>query len=257
MRRLLDWFHRSTSAPARPEPRSALYEEARRLGIEGRSRMDRRQLEEAIASARRTNRTSLPARLHLEVFATRARDARLRFRAAPLSLGEITLGRLVSLLRTPGPLRAVILSAATLATGVLGVLVAYAVVPQESAAAQDGVQLVTITGPGGTRTVAVTRTKEGITKVVPVRVLRTVTGPEGVSTIAVTGPSLTDTEVITQVSHSTQTQVLHNTETSVVTVTQPVTVVETDVVTQPETVVLTDTVVVTETETVIVPPGQP
>ena len=104
---------------------------------------------------------------------------------------------------------------------------------------------------------AVTRTKEGITKVVPVRVLRTVTGPEGVSTIAVTGPSLTDTEVTTQVRHSTQTQVLHNTETSVVTVTQPVTVVETDVVTQPETVVLTDTVVVTETETVIVPPGQP
>ena len=148
--------------------------------------MDRRQLEEAIASARRTNRTSLPARLHVEVFATRARNARLRIRAAPLSLGEITLGRLVSLLRTPGPLRAVILSAATLATGVLGVLVAYAVVPQESAAAQDGVQLVTITGPGGTRTVAVTRTKEGITKVVPVRVLRTVTGPEGVSTIAVT-----------------------------------------------------------------------
>jgi hypothetical protein len=257
MRRLLDWFHRSTSAPARSEPRSALYEEARRLGIEGRSRMDRRQLEEAIASARRTNRTSLPARLHVGLFATRARNARLRIRAARLYLGEIALGRLVSLLRSPGPLRAVILSAATLATGVLGVLVAYAVVPQESAAAQDGVQLVTITGPGGTRTVAVTRTKEGITKVVPVRVLRTVTGPEGVSTIAVTGPSLTDTEVITQVRHSTQTQVLHNTETSVVTVTQPVTVVETDVVTQSETVVLTDTVVVTETETVIVPPGQP
>ena len=218
--------------------------------------MDRRQLEEAIASARRTNRTSLPARLHVGLFATHAQNARLRIRAARLYLGEIALGRLVSLLRTPGPLRAVILSAATLATGVLGVLVAYAVVPQESAAAQ-GVQLVTITGPGGTRTVAVTRTKEGITKVVPVRVLRTVTGPEGVSTIAVTGPSLTDTEVTTQVRHSTQTQVLHNTETSVVTVTQPVTVVETDVVTQPETVVLTDTVVVTETETVIVPPSQP
>ena len=161
--------------------------------------MDRRQLEEAIASARRTNRTSLPARLHVGLFATHAQNARLRIRAARLYLGEIALGRLVSLLRTPGPLRAVILSAATLATGVLGVLVAYAVVPQESAAAQDGVQLVTITGPGGTRTVAVTRTKEGITKVVPVRVLRTVTGPEGVSTIAVTGPSLTDTEVTTQV----------------------------------------------------------
>ena len=131
--------------------------------------MDRRQLEEAIASARRTNRTSLPARLHVGLFATHAQNARLRIRAARLYLGEIALGRLVSLLRTPGPLRAVILSAATLATGVLGVLVAYAVVPQESAAAQDGVQLVTITGPGGTRTVAVTRTKEGITKVVPVR----------------------------------------------------------------------------------------
>src|SRR6188474_3380192 len=84
MRRLLDWFHRSTSAPARSESRSALYEEARRLGIEGRSRMDRRQLEEAIASARRTNRSSLPARLRVGLFATHAQNARLRIRAARL-----------------------------------------------------------------------------------------------------------------------------------------------------------------------------
>jgi hypothetical protein len=257
MRRLLAWFHHSTSASARSEPRSALYEEARRLGIEGRSRMDRRELEAAIASSRQRNRTGLHTRLLAGAFATRARRARLRIRAAPPYVGEIALGRLISFVRTPGPFRALILSAATLATGVLGIVVAYAVVPQESAAAQEGVRLVTITGPGGTRTVAVTKTKEGVTKVVPVRVLRTVTGPEGVSTIAVTGPRLTDTEVITQVRHSTQTHVLHDTETSVVTLTQPVTVVETDVVTQPETVVVTDTVVVTETETVIVPPGQP
>jgi len=249
MRRLLAWFHVSTSAPAHPEPRSTLYEEARRLGIEGRSRMDSQELEKAIAAARRTRRGSVPTRLHFGAFATRAGRA---------GLPTIAVGKLVALLRTPGPLRAAILSVAALATGVLGLVVAYAVVPQESVAAQDhGLQLVTITGPGGTRTVAVTRTKAGTTKLVPVRVFRTVTGPEGVSTIAVTGPSLTDTEMVTQVRNSTLTHILHETQTSVVTVTQPVTVTETQVVTQAETVVVTDTVVVTETETVVVPPGQP
>jgi hypothetical protein len=214
--------------------------------------MDSRELESAIAAARRTRRrASLPTGLYI---GTRARAARL-------FLGENIVGRLVGLLRTPGPMRAAILSAAAVATGVLGLVVAYAVVPQEGVAAQDNgvVQLVTITGPGGTRTVAVTRTKAGTTKIVPVRILRTVTGPEGVSTIAVTGPSLTDTEILTEVHHSTQTHVVHDTETSVsvVTVTEPVVVTETHVVTQPETVVVTDTVVVTETETVVAPPAEP
>jgi hypothetical protein len=220
--------------------------------------MDNRELEKAIAAARRTRRASLPTGLHIGAFATRARTTRLSVQGLRIFLAEKVGGRLVGLLRTPGPLRAALLSAAAVATGVLGLVVAYAVVPQEGAAAQDnGVQLVTITGPGGTRTVAITRTKEGTTKVVPVRILRTVTGPEGVSTVAVTGPSLTDTEIVTQVHHSTQTHVLHDTETSVVTVTQPVTVTETQVVTQSETVVVTDTVVVTETETVVAPPSQP
>ena len=221
--------------------------------------MDSRELEKAIAAARRARRGSVPTRLHVGAFATRA---------GTTGLLAIIVGRVVALLRTPGPLRAAVLSVAALATGVLGLVVAYAVVPQESVAADDNaVRLVTITGPGGTRTVAVTRTKEGKTKLVPVRVLRTVTGPGGVSTIAVTGPSLTDTEILTQVQHSTQTHVLHDTETSVVhdtetsvvTVTEPVmvTVTETNVVTQPETVVVTDTVVVTETETVVLPPDQP
>lgn len=256
MRRLLASF-RGPTAPARRESRSTLYEEARRLGIKGRSRMDSRELEKAIAAARRTRRTSFPIGLAVGALALRARAAGLRVQGARLYLGEIP-GRLVARLRTPGPLRAAILSAAALATGVLGLVVAYAVVPDEGAAAQDnGLRLVTITGPGGTRTVAVTRTKAGATKLVPVRVFRTVTGPEGVSTVAVTGAALTDTQIVTQVRNSTQTHVLHDTETSVVTVTQPVTVVETAVVTQPETVVVTDTVVVTETETVVAPPDQP
>ena len=221
--------------------------------------MDSRELEKAIAAARRTRRTSFPIGLAVGALALRARAAGLRVQGARLYLGEIP-GRLVARLRTPGPLRAAILSAAALATGVLGLVVAYAVVPDEGAAAQDnGLRLVTITGPGGTRTVAVTRTKAGATKLVPVRVFRTVTGPEGVSTVAVTGAALTDTQIVTQVRNSTQTHVLHDTETSVVTVTvtQPVTVVETAVVTQPETVVVTDTVVVTVTETVVAPPDQP
>ena len=91
-----------------------------------------------------------------------------------------------------------------MAAGVLGLVVAYAVVPQESVAAQvDGstVRLVTVTGPEGTTTLAVTKTKQGKTKLVPIRVLRTVTGPGGevrTLSIAVTGPAVTDPDVVTQ-----------------------------------------------------------
>jgi hypothetical protein len=219
--------------------------------------MDKRQLEEAIASAQRARRSFRPSGVHIGAVATLARSGRLRAGEARLFL-VMLLNGFVTLLRSPGPLRAIILSAAALATAVLGIVVAYAVVPQEGAAAEaHGLQLVTITGPGGTRTVAVTKTREGTTKVVPVRILRTVTGPGGVSTIAVTGPGLSDTEVITQVRNNTQTQVMHNTETEIVTETQPVTVVETDVVTEPVTVVVTETAVVTETETVAGPPAPP
>ena len=171
------------------------------------------------------------------------------------SLGDrVNLQSLKSLLRTPGPLRAAILSLVTLAAGVLGLVVAYGVVPSESVAAQGRattLRLVTVTGPEGTTTMAVTKTKQGKTKIVPVRVLRTVTGPGGVSTVsmAIAGPS------VTQIREHTNTQVVQNTQTDVVTevVTefQPVTVV----VTQQETVVVTDTVFVEVTVTL--PAGPP
>ena len=229
--------------------------------------MDRRELEEAIASMQRT-RPSPGAR-------SRIRAAAASIVAVLPSLGvhrprsftvPLTLGGLASIVRTPGPLRAAILSIAALAAGVLGLVVAYAVVPQESVAAQvngSTVRLVTVTGAEGTTTLAITKTKEGKTKIVPVRVLRTVTGPNGVSTlsIAVTGPAVTNTDVITQIHQHTNTDVIteihQNTETEVVTQVQPVTVVVTDVVTQPETVVVTDTVFVEVTTTVAAPPGPP
>jgi hypothetical protein len=226
----------------------SLYEEARRLGIAGRSTMTRAELERAVALARHPRRQS---------------RARLRFGNAwaaavaflvglsarrPQSLAVLGgLASVKSLLPASGPLRAAVLSSAALAAGVLGLVVAYGVVPSESGAAQQAstLRLVTVTGPEGTTTLAITKTKEGKTKLVPVRVLRTVTGPGGVSTlsIAVAGPA------ITQIRDHTQTQVVDNTVTDIVTQTQiePVTVVVTDFVHDTETVVVTDTVVVTVT----------
>jgi hypothetical protein len=165
--------------------------------------------------------------------------------------GRVNLQSLRSLPRTPGPLRAAILSLAALAAGVLGLVAAYGVVPSESVTAQEAnattLRLVTVTGPEGTSTLAVTKTKQGKTKLVPVRVLRTVTGPGGVSTIsmAIAGPA------VTQIREHTNTQVVQNTQTEVVTEIQPVTVV----VTQQETVVVTDTVFVEVTVTL--PAGPP
>lgn len=213
--------------------------------------MDRRELEEAIASAQRRRRSS---RSHTDFWLGALSSLALLPRRGILGSrslrGAARAAAVVSIVRTPGPLRAVILSAAVLAAGALGLVVAYAVVPQESVAAQvngSTVRLVTVTGPEGTTTLAVTKTKQGRTKLVPVRVLRTVTGPGGVSTlsIAVAGPAVTNTDVITQIHQHTETQ------TEVVTETQPVNVV----VTQPETVVVTETVTVVETTTEIVPPG--
>ena len=210
--------------------------------------MDRRQLEDAIVSARRRRR---PSRSHAGAHVAGLSALTLLPRRGLLwlhSLGrEASFSTLVSIVRTPGPLRAVILSAAALAAGVLGLVVAYAVVPQEGAAAEGNrgtMRLVTITGPGGTTTLAVTKTKGGNTKYVPVR-LRTVTGPGGVSTLSfvVTGPAVTNTLI----RHDSETQTVQSTQTEVVT--QPVTVVETDVVTQ------TETVTIVETTTVTVPPS--
>jgi hypothetical protein len=187
------------------------------------------------------------------------------------------LGALFALawLRRARPARVLVLSVSALAAGALGLMTAYAISPDEGSAAQVLVtngttyRIATVTGPGGgTTTVAITKTKEGKTKVVPVRVLRTVTGPGGVETVAVQvlGPerTITDRQIQTQIETQmqTQTQVVNHTQTEVVTQIQPTTVVVTDVrtetvrevETQHVTVIQTETVVVTETVTVTVPP---
>jgi hypothetical protein len=231
--------------------KAALYEEARRLGVAGRSNMSQTELARAVASARRS--AGPLARLRDKRTGTGTVGFLLALKGIrSASLGDrVNLQSLKSLLRTPGPLRAAILSLGALAAGLLGLVVAYGVVPSESVAAQQAnattLRLVTVTGPEGTTTMAVTKTKQGKTKVVPVRVLRTVTGPGGVSTVsmAIAGPA------VTQIREHTNTQVVQNTQTEVVTEIQPVTVV----VTQQETVVVTDTVFVEVTVTL--PAGPP
>jgi hypothetical protein len=171
-------------------------------------------------------------------------------------------------LRRTKPTRVLVLSVSALAAGALGLMTAYAVSPDEESAAAVLVtngttyRIATVTGPGGTTTVAITKTKEGKTRVVPVRILDTVTGPGGVETVSVEvlGPerTITDRQILTE------TQVVDRTHTDVVTEIQPTTVVVTDVrtetvrdvETQHVTVVETETVVVTETVsvTVTVPP---
>ena len=58
-------------------------------------------------------------------------------------------------------------------------------------------RIETVTGPEGTTTFVVTRTKHGKIKRVPVRILRTVTGPGGTQTmaVAVAGPAITPMSV--------------------------------------------------------------
>jgi hypothetical protein len=250
---------------ARQEPgrltRAELYQEARRLGIPGRSKMDRHELLEAIQ--REQGGRSSP-RILDRYRAGLTAVAALRAAAAshrPWAGRRLTLfagsGRLASTLRTPRPARVLILSLAMLATGGLGLMVAYAVSPADEVLAPvlvtngQTVRLVTVTGPGGTKTLAVTRTKRGKTKLVPVRVLRTVTGPGGTRTTAVqvAGPAITERQVVTQLQQTTKTQV--------VTQVEPVTVVMTNVVTQSDTVVVTETVVVEVTTTVPSPPPPP
>ena len=103
------------------------------------------------------------------------------------------LGALFALawLRRAKPTRVLVVSVSALAAGALGLMTAYAISPDEGSAAQVLVtngttyRIATVTGPGGTTTVAITKTKEGKTRVVPVRILNTVTGPGGVETVAV------------------------------------------------------------------------
>ncbi|MGH3057077.1 MAG: hypothetical protein ACRDPP_02435 [Gaiellaceae bacterium] len=190
------------------------------------------------------------------------------------------LGALLGMafLRRAKPVRVVVLSVAALAAGGLGLMTAYAISPDDGSAAQVLVtngttyQIATVTGPGGTTTVAVTKTKEGKTRIVPVRILDTVSGPGGTETVSVQllGPArtVTDQQLLTQIETQsvtrTETQVVNQTQTDVVTVIEPTTVVVTDVrtetvrdvETQVVTVVVTDTVVVTvtvtDTETVVI-----
>ena len=248
--------HSEDSVGFERRTRSELYAEATRLGIKGRSKMDRAALVGAIAAARRRPRTVplLGGAPDLARVSEGLSSVLRRGRAARAAGGAL-LGSLASATRTPRPIRALLLSFAALATGGLGLLAAYAVVPQESGAAQQqptpSLELVTVTGPGGTTTLAVTKTKKGKTRLVPVRVLRTVTGPAGVRTIATAVPG----PVVTQRSTVTQKQTQVKTQTQTVTQVEPVTV--TSVVNQVETVVVTETAVVEVTVTVTAPPGPP
>ena len=181
------------------------------------------------------------------------------------------------------PLKILVLSLAALAAGGLGLMVAYAATPDDGLATQvlvtngETYTVATITGPSGTTTVAVTKSKSGKTKYIPVRVTRTVDGPGETEEVfvEVAGESVvlteTDTNILAQIVKQieTQTQVETQfqpvTQTQVVTdvVTQPVTVTDvviqtvTDTIVDIETVTVTDTVVSTETvtltETVTVP----
>jgi hypothetical protein len=226
--------------------KAELYDEARRLGVPGRSKMDSGQLAEAIRRAHERGGSSNFADRFLVGVALVSRPV-----WALRALGPAVAGRVVSALRGL-PTRSLILSLIMLAAGVLGLTLAYAVAPGEDLdapvlRASRTLRTETVTGPGGTTTFVVTKTKQGKIKRVPVRVLHTVTGPGGTRTmaVAVAGPAIT------------QTQVRKTTETQVVTQVQPVTEVVTNVVTQSDTVVVTTTVVVEVTTTLPPPPPPP
>jgi len=162
-------------------------------------------------------------------------------RLAALQDGRLAL----AFLRPSKPVSVLLLSLAALAAGALGLMVAYAISPNESLGGQVLVtngrtlRITTVTGPEGTRTGAITKTKEGKTKLVPVRILRSVTGPRGTETVsvAVLGPPIT----------VTNRQPLTVLVTDVVTVKEVVTQVVT--VNKKGTKTVTETVVVTETVT--------
>lgn len=221
--------------------RSELLYEARRLNVPGRSKMDSRQLAEAIRRADRETRSSTYVNRGLAAVALVSRPI--------WTVRGFSVRRLASTVRGL-PTRPLILSLVMLAAGGLGLALAYLVAPSEDVGAQlvrasKSLRIETLTGPGGTTTFVVTKTKHGKTKRVPVRIFRTITGPGGLTTVAVqvAGPGATQTVM----------EVHQNTETKVVTVVEPVTV--TNVVTQSETVVVTETVVVEVTTTVPPPLG--
>jgi hypothetical protein len=193
---------------------------------------------------------------------------------------------LASVVGSARPLKVAVLSLAALAAGGLGLMVAYAATPDDGLATQvlvtngETYTVATITGPGGgTTTVAVTKTKTGKTKFIPVRVTRTVDGPGETEEVfvEVAGESVvltetdtnilaqivkqieTQTQVVTQVQPVTQTQVVTDVVTHEVTVTEIVnhteTVVRVETVTETQTVTdtVTETVTSTVTETVPLP----
>jgi hypothetical protein len=244
--------------------RAELYEEARRLGIKGRSTMTVPELAAAIRGCGgATRKQAFPAAV-VAGFGT-ARRRVTAFLGAVLAF---------TFLRRAKPVRVLVLSVSALAAATLGLMTAYAISPDQESAAQVLVtngttyRIATVTGPGGTTTVAVTKTKEGKIRVVPVRILDTVTGPGGTETVSVQvlGPArtVTDRQLLTQIETQsvtrTETQIINQTETDVLTQVEPTTVVVTDVLTQTVkevetqhvTVTQIDTVVVTQTETVVV-----
>jgi hypothetical protein len=167
------------------------------------------------------------------------------------------------------PLKILMLALAALATGGLGIMVAYAATPDgtdEQILMTNGetYTIATVTGPGGTTTVALTRTKEGKRKLIPVRVTGTVDGPGGTEKVFVdvVGEPIvlteTDTRLITQIDTQMATETHVMTQFQPVTQTQVVTEVVTDKKkkkeTVTETVVITETKEVTVTETVGPPP---
>jgi post-segregation antitoxin (ccd killing protein) len=192
--------------------RDELYAEARRLGIEGRSRMAKHELADAVRGREQR----------------RWQHAELRSR--PLAGAAL----LLAALRRPIPVRPLALSLAVVAAGVFGLLAALAIASDEDLHAQlltagQPVRIATVTGPGGATTVALARTRDGETRMVPVRIVRTVTGSS---------------------REALRTEVRQLTETEVVTRVEPVTVV----VTNSEAFTVTETVVVEVTTSV--PPGQ-
>ena len=216
--------------------KAELYDQARRLGVPGRSKMDSGQLAEAIRRAHKRSWSSNFVDRGLAGVALVSRPV-WAFR----TLSPAVAGRVASALRGL-PTRSLILSVVVVAAGGLGLTLAYAVAPGEDLGdqvlrANRTLRTETVTGPGGTTTFVVTRTKHGKIKRVPVRVLRTITGPGGTQTMAVA------------VAGPVRTQVREKTETQVVTHVEPVTEVVTNVVTQPETVVVTTTVVIEVTTT--------
>lgn len=163
-------------------------------------------------------------------------------------------------LRRVGLARPAIAAVTLAAMAAFGLLVSVAAIgetPAQEVFVSNGetYTISTVTGPGGTTTVAMTKTKKGKTKIVPIRLTRTLTGPGGTESVvvAVAGPRQTLTETDRQTLTQIQTQV--NTVTNIVTA-PPVTVTDVQTVTDVRTIteVLTETVTETVTVTVEPPP---